>query len=383
MTRQSNGNPISGALVRAYQGSTVVASDTTDSDGDYQINDLPTGTPYNVRFSASGFAVEWYNGKTTQSAANDVNLTNGATKDDINATMQVPGDDGDGDGDGGGGGGGAGSIAGTVTSITGSAVSGAEVEVYKTSGNSAGSLVKSDTTSSSGAYKVSGLADGTYLVLFANDSASYFADWYEGAPLYREADATKVTVNGAETGKNGSLQPIFSDIAGSTFYSDIIWLRNTGITLGCDDTHFCPSSSVTRGQMAAFLVRGLDLTGDTSGDTFSDDNGSTFEDEIEILAQAGITLGCADGLFCPEDSVTRGQMAAFLVRAMDYDNNPPGDRFTDDNGSTFEDEIEKLAEAGVTQGCTDTQFCPNDPVTRGQMAAFLHRALGGDVIYPG
>jgi hypothetical protein len=76
-------------------------------------------------------------------------------------------------------------------------------------------------------------------------------------------------------------------------------------------------------------------------------------------------------------------MAAFLVRAMGYDYNPPGDRFTDDNGSTFEDEIEKLAEAGVTQGCTDTLFCPNDPVTRGQMAAFLHRALGGGEIYPG
>ena len=147
-------------------------------------------------------------------------------------------------------------------------MSGAKVEVYKASGNSAGSLVKSATTSSSGAYKVSGLDDGTYLVLFANGSASYFADWYTSAPLYREVDATKVTVNGAETGKNGNLQPIFSDIAGNTFYGDILWLRNTGITLGCDDFHFCPSSSVTRGQMAAFLVRGLDLTGDTSGDTF-------------------------------------------------------------------------------------------------------------------
>ncbi len=103
VTRESNGNAISGALVRAYQGSAVVASDTTDSDGDYQINDLPTGTPYQVRFSASGFALEWYNGKTTQSAANNVNLTNGATKNDINASMQVPGDDGDGDGGGGGG----------------------------------------------------------------------------------------------------------------------------------------------------------------------------------------------------------------------------------------------------------------------------------------
>jgi hypothetical protein len=372
VTKQSGGGSLSGVKVRAYQGNTVVKSIETGGNGKYKLNDIPKGT-YDIKFTKSGYTTEWYNGDTVRASANEVTLSRGEVETGINASMQKTGSGG------GGGGGGAGSIAGTVTSITGGAVSGAKVEVYKTSG----SLVKSATTSSSGTYKVSGLADGTYLVLFANGSASYFTDWYTSAPLYREADATKVTVNGAETGKNGNLQPIFSDIAGNTFYSDIIWLRNTGITLGCDDTHFCPSSSVTRGQMAAFLVRGLDLTGDTSGDTFSDDNDSTFEDEIEILAQNGVTLGCDDGLFCPEASVTRGQMAAFLVRAMGYDYNPPGDRFTDDNGSTFEDEIEKLAEAGVTQGCTDTLFCPNDPVTRGQMAAFLHRALGGGEIYPG
>ena len=381
VTKQSGGGSLSGVKVRAYQGQDVVKSIKTSGNGKYTLDNIQAGT-YDISFTKAGYTTEWYKGVTARTGATEVTVSRGAVKSDINASMQKPGDD-DGGGGGGGGGGDKGSIAGTVTGITGSAVSGAKIEVYKASGNSAGSLVKSATTSSTGAYKVSGLDDGTYLVLFANGSASYFADWYTSAPLYREVDATKVTVNGAETGKNGTLQPIFSDIAGNTFYGDILWLRNTGITLGCDDFRFCPSSSVTRGQMAAFLVRGLDLTGDTSGDTFSDDNGSTFEDEIEILAQAGVTLGCADGLFCPDASVTRGQMAAFLVRAMGYDDNPAGDRFTDDNGSTFEDEIEKLAEAGVTQGCTDTQFCPNDPVTRGQMAAFLHRALGGGVVYPG
>ncbi len=72
-------------------------------------------------------------------------------------------------------------------------------------------------------------------------------------------------------------------------------------------------------------------------------------------------------------------MAAFLHRAL------PGlpvgatTEFTDDNGSTFEADIEWLAATGVTKGCSATgpKFCPNDPVTRGQMAAFLHRALPG------
>jgi hypothetical protein len=72
-------------------------------------------------------------------------------------------------------------------------------------------------------------------------------------------------------------------------------------------------------------------------------------------------------------------MAAFLVRALGYTAGAGSDRFTDDDGSVFEADIERLAEAGVTKGCNPPEndmFCPNAPVTRGQMAAFLHRALG-------
>ncbi|RLE22643.1 MAG: hypothetical protein DRJ50_07320, partial [Actinobacteria bacterium] len=56
-----------------------------------------------------------------------------------------------------------------------------------------------------------------------------------------------------------------------------------------------------------------------------------------------------------------------------------GDLFTDDNDSIFEADIDRLGTAGVTRGCnppTNTRFCPNANVTRAQMAAFLHRALG-------
>ena len=253
VTKQSGGAALPGVKIRAYQGNTVVKSIETSGNGKYNLNNIQAGT-YDIKFTKSGYTAEWYKGVAVRASATEVTVSRGEVETGINASMQKTGSGG-----GGGGGGGDGSIAGTVTSITGSAVSGAKVQVYKASGNSAGSLVRSVTTSGSGTYKVSGLADDTYLVLFANESASYFPDWYKSAPLYREADAIKVTVNGAETGKNGNLQPIFSDIAGNTFYSDIIWLRNTGITLGCDDTHFCPVASVTRGQMAAFLVRGLSL----------------------------------------------------------------------------------------------------------------------------
>jgi hypothetical protein len=111
-------------------------------------------------------------------------------------------------------------------------------------------------------------------------------------------------------------------------------------------------------------------------------NTDPFAEAIVWLAQEGITLGCnppANDRFCPGDVVTRGQMAAFLVRALDLSDRGSVD-FSDDDGSVFEAEIERLATAGITLGCNppvNDRFCPEDAVTREQMAAFLHRALPG------
>ena len=83
--------------------------------------------------------------------------------------------------------------------------------------------------------------------------------------------------------------------------------------------------NVTRGQMAAFLTRALGLT-ERLDNPFVDDDDSIFEADIERLAAAGITKGCnppTNDRFCPDGTVTRGQMAAFLVRALKY---------TDDGG---------------------------------------------------
>lgn len=114
---------------------------------------------------------------------------------------------------------------------------------------------------------------------------------------------------------------------------------------------------------------------------FFDDEASIFEGAIDRLGASEVTRGCNppfNDRFCPEDPVTRGQMAAFLVRALGYSNDGGGDRFSDDDNSVFEAAIDRLATAGVTLGCNppaNTNFCPDQPVTRGQMAAFLIRAL--------
>ena len=177
----------------------------------------------------------------------------------------------------------------------------------------------------------------------------------------------------------------FTDDNGSVFEADIEWMAAEGITKGCNppaNDRFCPDSAVTRGQMATFLYRALGLPlPPANADPFVDDDDSMFEAEIESLAAAGITKGCnppTNDRFCPDAKVTREQMAAFLVRAMNYTDNGGGDLFDDDDGSTFEGDIDRLGTAGVTLGCNppaNTRFCPKSPVTRGAMAAFLHRAL--------
>ncbi len=167
--------------------------------------------------------------------------------------------------------------------------------------------------------------------------------------------------------------PPFSDIDGHPFEADIEWLRQQGITGGCGGGRFCPDSPVTRAAMASFLVRAFDLP-PSATDPFVDDEGHPAEPDINALAAAGVTGGCAADRFCPSASVTRQQMASFLVRVLD-----PGDAtrdyFADDDRSVHQTDINRLRESGITGGCAELRFCIGSRTTRGQMAAFLHRAL--------
>ncbi len=179
----------------------------------------------------------------------------------------------------------------------------------------------------------------------------------------------------------------FSDDDGNIHEAAIEAIAAEGITKGCNppiNDLYCPSATVTRGQMAAFLVRALDLPS-TADAPFSDAAG-VFEDSINRLAAAGITRGCnppTNTLFCPDSAVTRGQMAAFLVRALDLPSTT--DAPFSDAAGVFEDSINRLAAAGITKGCnppTNDLFCPDSPVKRDQMASFLTRALDLTPITP-
>lgn len=167
--------------------------------------------------------------------------------------------------------------------------------------------------------------------------------------------------------------PPFSDVTNSVQIDHITWMYYADITTGCGGGRYCPNSSVQRGEMAAFLDRALSLP-PTANDYFNDDNGSPFEISINRLAAAGISTGCGGGNYCPNATVTRAEMASFLARAFNLPASPT-DWFTDDNSSIHEDNINRVAAAGITTGCTATTFCPNGATNREQMAAFIHRAV--------
>ncbi|MGI9641698.1 MAG: right-handed parallel beta-helix repeat-containing protein [Acidimicrobiia bacterium] len=206
---------------------------------------------------------------------------------------------------------------------------------------------------------------------------------YDGSITWQNNvwDATGKSVG---TGSSSPSVPAgtFRDTSNSVFFNDIEWLVDQGLTKGCNSAgdKFCPDASLTRGQMAAFLVRALGLKSSLN-DPFVDDGDSIFEADIEKIAAAGITTGCnppRNDRFCPDKVVTRGQMAAFLVRALSLKTTGIPNAFSDDNGSVFQAEVNALAHYGIARGCnppSNTSFCPNKAVTRAQLAAFLHRAL--------
>jgi hypothetical protein len=166
----------------------------------------------------------------------------------------------------------------------------------------------------------------------------------------------------------------FSDVASSVHRGDITLMALANVARGTPDGRFVPDQELTRGQMAAFVRRALALP-NSSTDFFTDDDTSEFEADINAIAAYGITFGYGNGTYGPDDTITRGQMAAFLNRAFALD--AGGDTpFTDIGASIFEADIEAIYAAGITQGATDTLYDPEGDVTRGQMASFLARALG-------
>ncbi|MBK9209722.1 MAG: S-layer homology domain-containing protein [Anaerolineales bacterium] len=161
---------------------------------------------------------------------------------------------------------------------------------------------------------------------------------------------------------------------------------HAGITGGCSTGIYCPDNTVTRAQMAVFLLKGIHGSGYTppavGGNTGFGDVATDYWAAAWIkLAAEGITGGCGGGNYCPDNTVTRAQMAVFLMKAKNGSNySPPGvggstgfgDVATNYWAAAF---IKQLVADGITAGCGNGNYCPEDSVTRAQMAVFLVKAF--------
>lgn len=198
-----------------------------------------------------------------------------------------------------------------------------------------------------------------------------------GLAVAQEAEPRDVC-EGAESGQ-------FTDTENATARDAINCVADYDIALGFPDNTYRPNQNVQRGSMASFIARTMETAQDDelsqAPSPFVDIIGSTHQDNIEKLYTNDVVLGTTPDptTYEPNIDVTRGQMASFIVRSMDelgadLPEDADDDRFTDVQGTTHEDNINIIAELGITVGATggDT-YDPEAPVRRGQMALFITR----------
>ncbi len=181
----------------------------------------------------------------------------------------------------------------------------------------------------------------------------------------------------------------FDDVPPSFWaYGYIKKLFDAKITQGCGHGNYCPEDTVTRAQMAVFLERGIngsEFVPPTASGIFDDvPLGYWARNWIEQFYEDGITKGCNESplMYCPDQPVTRAEMAIFLLRAKYRSSHLPPTAsgvFSDVSPDYWAaDWVEQLYAEGITTGCSESplKFCPDASVTRAQMAAFLVRTFG-------
>jgi len=210
-----------------------------------------------------------------------------------------------------------------------------------------------------------------------------------GEPGSATRNAVAMTINESYLWLTQDVIPVFvgfDDVPPSHWaFPFVEKVVRAGISSGCGNNNFCPNAAVTRAQMAVFLERSMrggnyqppPATGNVFLDVAASDFAANF---IEQFYADGITSGCGGGKFCPGSSVTRAQMAVFLLRAKygsSYSPPPATGLFSDVAINHWSARwAEQMAAEGITSGCGGGKFCPNSLVTRAQMAVFLVRAFG-------
>ena len=181
--------------------------------------------------------------------------------------------------------------------------------------------------------------------------------------------------------------PGFVDVPSEGFFTEPVrWLAAHGITSGVRPGYFDPVAPVTRGQMAAFMWRTMDQPASDNDCGFDDvDEARYFAAAVCWLKANGITVGVGGDatVFAPDAPVKRSEMALFLWRLTGEQIVGPANGFGDvPRNASFATAVDWLKANGITFGVSPRAFDPLGRVSRGQMAAFLHRLASSSEAWP-
>jgi len=197
--------------------------------------------------------------------------------------------------------------------------------------------------------------------------------------LTRLEELARKSRSGSQGG-TGSYDGEFGDDDGTHHEDAIDTLANRGVVDGCSagsPPRFCPDRSVTRGEFAVMLDEAASLPAATR-DYFSDDDSNYYEDAANRLAEAGILDGCGQTAYsrmCGSENLTRAEAAVLLDETFPL-GSTSNDFFQDDEGHWAESAINNIAAARVANGCSSDAFCPDEPTTRGQAATLICKSKG-------
>ena len=186
------------------------------------------------------------------------------------------------------------------------------------------------------------------------------------------AAAKPATAKPAET----AAKPVqFSDVDASAYYYDAVqWAVRQGITSGTTETTFSPDQECTCGQTITFLWRSAGSPAPKSkNNPFTDVTESAYYYQSALwAAERGIVSGTA---FHPDEPVTRGQFAAFLYRNAGSPAAAGKSAFNDvPDNAPYAQAVAWVAAQGIASGTGDHTFSPDAVCTRGQIVTFLYRA---------
>ncbi|MEC1304100.1 S-layer homology domain-containing protein [Lysinibacillus capsici] len=158
-------------------------------------------------------------------------------------------------------------------------------------------------------------------------------------------------------------------------YNEILKLYSQGVMSGFADNTFRPDVSVTRGEAAKMLATALKLDTKNIQDPYYKDvpKGNQYYKYVAALQNAGIMSGYSNGMFMPNEVLTRGELAKMVVVGFHLEVSPTYNNIFKDVNSKTNNAIyiQTLIDLNITKGTTPVTFSPFDPVTRGQFASFV------------